>query len=83
MSTTLAPNQYLLKSKHCLKEKAAGKKTLGKPSKTVYPPLNRSLKAVQKEIQILEDRLMEIVKEEQQKQLTLLKSIPAQSFGLR
>lgn len=31
---------------------------------------------MQKEIQILEDRLSEIVKEAQQKQLTLLKSIP-------
>lgn len=42
----------------------------------MYHSLNRSLKAVQKEIKILEDRLTEIVKEEHQKQLTLLKSIP-------
>ncbi|SOC78934.1 Transposase [Salinimicrobium sediminis] len=65
-----------LKQSTALKNKLHGEKTLGKPSKAVYHSLNRSLKAVQKEIQILEDRLMEIVKEEQQKQLTLLKSIP-------
>lgn len=65
-----------LKQSTALKNKLHGEKTLGKPSKTVYHSLNRSLKAVQKEIQILEDRLLEIVKEEQQKQLTLLKTIP-------
>ncbi|WP_029034523.1 IS110 family transposase [Salinimicrobium terrae] len=65
-----------LKQSTAIKNKLHGEKTLGKPSKTVYHSLNRSLKAVQKEIQILEDRLLEIVKEEQQKQLTLLKSIP-------
>lgn len=65
-----------LKQTTALKNKIHGEKTLGKPSKTVYHSLNRSLKAVQKEIKILEDRLTEIVKEEQQKQLTLLKSIP-------
>ena len=65
-----------LKQSTALKNKLHGEKTLGKPSKTVYHSLNRSLKAVQKEIQILEDRLTEIVKEEQQKQLTLIKSIP-------
>lgn len=48
-----------LKQSTALKKKLHGEKTLGKPSKTVYHFLNRSLKAVQKEIQILEDRLME------------------------
>ncbi|QED36813.1 IS110 family transposase [Antarcticibacterium arcticum] len=65
-----------LKQSTALKNKLHGEKTLGTPSKTVYHSLNRSLKAVQKEIKIMEDRLMEIVKEEQQKQLTLIKSIP-------
>ena len=64
------------KQSTALKNKLHGEKILGKPSKTVYHSLNRSLKAVQKEIKTLEDRLIEIVKEEQQKQLTLLKSIP-------
>ncbi len=64
------------KQSTALKNKLHGEKILGKPSKTVYHSLNRSLKVVQKEIKTLEDRLTEIVKEEQQKQLTLLKSIP-------
>ena len=64
------------KQSTALKNKLHGEKVLGKPSKAVYHSLNRSLKTVQKEIKILEDRLTEIVREEQQKQLTLLKSIP-------
>lgn len=64
------------KQSTALKNKLHGEKVLGKPSKAVFHSLNRSLKAVQKEIKILEDRLTEIVKEEQQKQLTLLKTIP-------
>ena len=64
------------KQSTALKNKLHGEKVLGKPSKIAYHSLNRSLKAVQKEIKILEDRLTEIVKEEQQKQLSLLKSIP-------
>jgi transposase len=64
------------KQSTALKNKLHGEKVLGKPSKTVYHSLNRSLKSLQKEIKTLEDRLTEIVKEEQQKQLTLLKSIP-------
>lgn len=64
------------KQSTALKNKIHGEKTLGKPSKTVFHSLNRSLKAVQNEIRILESRLLEIVKKEQQKKLTLLKSIP-------
>ena len=59
-----------------LKNKIKGEEALGKPSKTVYHSLNRALKSLEKEIQVLEDKLMELVKEEQQEQLTLLKSIP-------
>lgn len=64
------------KQSTALKNKLHGEKVLGKPSKAVYHSLNRSLKAIQREIKVLEDRLTVIVKEEQQKQLTLLKSIP-------
>ncbi len=42
----------------------------------VYRSLNRSLKSIKKEIGLLEDRLNSLVKDYQQKQLTLLKSIP-------
>lgn len=65
-----------IKQSTALKNKLHGEKVLGKPSKTVYHSLNRALKNVQAEIKVLETRLTELVKEEQQQQLTLLKSIP-------
>ena len=64
------------KQSTALKNKLHGEKVLGKPSKLVYHSLNRSLKVLQNEIKTLESRLTEIVKDDQQKQLTLLKSIP-------
>lgn len=65
-----------LKQSTALKNKLHGEKTLGIPSKVVYNSLNRSLKSVKKEIDILEKRLNALVKDHQQKQLTLLKTIP-------
>ena len=65
-----------IKQSTALKNKIHGEKTLGIPSKVVYHSLNRSLKSVTKEIKILEERLTELVKDHQQSQLTLLKSIP-------
>ena len=64
------------KQSTALKNKVHGEKTLGKPSKIVYHSLNRMLKSIKREVQVLEKRLLELVKEEQQDQLTLLKSIP-------
>lgn len=68
--------EIYLKQSTALKNKLHGEKTLGIPSKAVYHSLNRSLKSIQREIKVSEDRLTELVKEHQQKQLTLLKSIP-------
>jgi transposase len=65
-----------LKHRTAIKNKLHGEKVLGIPSKAVYHSLNRSLKAINKEIELLEKRLIELVKEHQQSQLTLLKSIP-------
>jgi transposase len=65
-----------LKHRTAIKNKLHGEKVLGIPSKAVYHSLNRSLKAINKEIELLENRLTELVKEHQQSQLTLLKSIP-------
>lgn len=65
-----------LKQSTALKNKIHGEQVLGNPSKTVYHSLNRSLKSVKLEINLLETRLTELVKEHQQVQLTLLKSIP-------
>lgn len=65
-----------IKQSTALKNKLHGEKTLGIPSKVVYRSLNRSLKAVEKEVKVLEERLTELIKDHQQTQLTLLKSIP-------
>ncbi len=66
-----------LKQSTALKNKLHGEETLGIPSKVVYSSLNRSLKSVKKEISLLEDRLTALeFKDHQQKQLTLLKTIP-------
>lgn len=65
-----------LKQSTAIKNKIHGEKTLGIPSKAVYRSLNRSLKSIKKEIGLLEDRLNALVKDHQQQQLTLLKSIP-------
>ena len=65
-----------LKQSTAIKNKLHGETTLGIPSKVVYRSLNRSLKSIKKEISLLEDRLNDLVKDYQQKQLTLLKSIP-------
>jgi transposase len=65
-----------LKHSTAIKNKLHGERTLGIPSKTVYRSLSRSLKSLQKEICLLEARLLSLVKEHQQRQLTLLKSIP-------
>jgi len=65
-----------IKQNTALKNKIHGEETLGIPSKVVLRSLKRSLKAVVKEIKVLEVRLTELVKDHQQSQLTLLKSIP-------
>ncbi len=51
------------------------KKLLSIPSKFVYQSLKRDLKHLKKEIKLLEEKLLKMVKKEDQKSLTLLKSI--------
>ena len=65
-----------VKQRTASKNKLHGEETLGIPSKFVYRSLKRQVKHLQKEIQGIEERLLELVKQEQQEQLTLLKSIP-------
>lgn len=65
-----------LKQRTATKNKLHGEETLGKPSSYVYRSLKRQLKHLNKEIEGLESRLLELVRQEQQHQLTLLKSIP-------
>ena len=59
-----------------LKNKLHGEEVLGTPSKAVVRSLNRSLKNLEKEIEVLEVALLDNVKKEYQESLTLLKSIP-------
>lgn len=59
-----------------LKNKIHGETVLGIPSKEVIRSLNRQLKSLKKEIELLETKLEKNVKAEYQHSLTLLKSIP-------
>ena len=59
-----------------IKNKLHGESVLGNPSKDVVRSLNRQLKSLKKEIEILELKLEKNVKSEYQESLTLLKSIP-------
>ena len=59
-----------------LKNKLHGEEVLDSPSKAVVRSLNRSLKNLEKEIEVLEAALLDNVKKEYQESLTLLKSIP-------
>jgi transposase len=65
-----------LKQRTATKNKLHGEKVLGIPSRFVYRSLKRNLKHLEYEIASLEQRLLELVKQGQQEQLTLLKSIP-------
>jgi transposase len=65
-----------LKKRTATKNKLHGEETLGIPSKFVHQSLKRDLKHLNKEIKALEDRLLLLVKQDQQHQLTLLKGIP-------
>lgn len=65
-----------LKKRTATKNKMHGEETLGIPSSFVYRSLKRDLKHLKNEVQAIEARLLKLVKEDQQEQLTLLKSIP-------
>ncbi len=70
-----------VKKSTATKNKLHGEKVLGVPSKTVYASLKRDLKHLDKEISILEDKLLSLVKQDNQHQLTLLQTIPG--IGLK
>ena len=65
-----------LKKRTATKNKLHGEETLGVPSRFVYQSLKRDLRHLDKEIDALEQRLLSLVKQEQQQQLTHLKGIP-------
>lgn len=65
-----------IKQRTAIKNKLHGEEVLGIPSRFVYRSLKRQLKHLNKEVEMIEKRLLELVKQDQQHQLTLLKSIP-------
>ena len=64
------------KQSTALKNKIHGEQTLGNPSQMVVRSLKRSLKQIKKEQAMLEQRLLELVKEDNQQLLSNLESIP-------
>ena len=72
----LALMDIYLKQRTQLKNKLHGEKVLGIPSKAVYRSLKCCLKVIDKELTVLQNRLLSLVKKSQQQQLSNLKSIP-------
>ena len=70
-----------VKKSTATKNKLHGETTMAIPSKVVYKSLQRNLKHLKKEIEVLEARLLELVKQDQEQQLTLLQTIPG--IGLK
>jgi transposase len=65
-----------LKHRIATKNKMHGEETLGIPSKFVYRSLRRNRKHLDNEIQAIEQKILSLVKEDQQQQLSLLTSVP-------
>jgi transposase len=65
-----------LKMRTATKNKIHGEKVLGIPSKIAYRSLLKTKKFLEKELKGIEEKLLSLVKQDQQKQLTLLQSIP-------
>ena len=70
-----------LKKRTATKNKIHGEQVLGIPSSWVYRSLKRDKKHLDKEIQGIEAKLLSLVKQDQQQQLTLLQRIPG--IGLK
>ena len=72
----LALMDIYLKQRTQIKNKLHGEKVLGVPSNAVHRSLQRTLRDLDRELGSLNQRLLSLVKEAQQEQLTNLKSIP-------
>jgi transposase len=66
-----------IKQRTAIKNKMHGEETLGIPSNFVYRSLKRHRKWLDKEIKSIEEKILSLVKEDQQQQLTLLISVPS------
>jgi transposase len=65
-----------LKHRTATKNKIHGEEALGIPSKFVYRSLRRNKKHLNREIEAIEAKVLSLVKEDQQQQLTLLTTVP-------
>ncbi|MDN3665757.1 IS110 family transposase [Algibacter miyuki] len=65
-----------IKHRTATKNKLHGEEVLGIPSKNVYRSLKRNKKHLDKEIEAIELKLLSLVKQDGQEQLTLLTSVP-------
>lgn len=65
-----------LKQRTAVKNKIHGELALGTPSKFVYRSLKRQCKHLDKEVQAIEEKILSLVKQDQEQQLTLLTSVP-------
>jgi len=65
-----------LKQRTATKNKIHGEVVLGVPSKFVHRSLVRNKKQLDKEVATIESKILSLVKEDQQEQLTLLTTIP-------
>ena len=65
-----------LKQRTAVKNKIHGEEALGVPSKFVYRSLKRQRKQLDKEVKAIEEKILSLVKEDQEQQLTLLTSVP-------
>jgi transposase len=70
-----------IKKRTATKNKLHGEKVLGVPSNWLYRSLKRNRKHLDKEISGIEDKLLSLVRQDQQAQLILLQSIPG--IGLK
>ena len=70
-----------LKKRTATKNKIHGEEVLGVPSNWVYRSLQRDKKHLDKELKGIEQKLLSLVKQDQQQQLSLLQSIPG--IGLK
>ena len=65
-----------IKHRTATKNKMHGEEALGTPSKFVYRSLRRNKKHLNSEIKLIETKILSLVKEDHQQQLSLLTSVP-------
>ena len=65
-----------IKQRTAITNKLHGEDILGRPSKFVYRSLKRINSQLNREIEAIEHRILELIKQDYQQQITLIKSVP-------